>query len=208
MASKVIEVVSWPASKALAQDPSSIKPTLELLAERKGLGEIFSGLQIEQPNAYVILVWESLDDSHAFRGDEAAATSFWKALEDFSANGAVGEENAYQVSLPAESALKCLRAPVIEHVRMIPKEGVTVEQTWAAMQRAVDWANKPSGAAVAGAFGIVVGKEDTILSLGGWESVQAHMDAAATDEVREIGGAVMGLSTFEMAHVALKEFQK
>ena len=85
--------------------------------------------------------------------------------------------------LPADAALRCLRAPLTEFVWFKAKEGVSLDVVQAAVEKYVAWANEESALPIAAVSSREVDNPEKELGLVvGWGSTEVDLRVGFSDK--------------------------
>ncbi|KAF8272207.1 hypothetical protein EI94DRAFT_1718718 [Lactarius quietus] len=157
------EIATWPCSEAYIKDQSIVHPAFEMLdGHLDWTSEIFYGVQVEEPNAYAVANWHTIEAHERFAADKERLHRFVK------------------------SALLCLGAPVTQIRKVKAREGVTLEAVQATLDKYITHLNTLTSESVGATYGQVVENPEEIMLVTGWRSIEARKDWEDWKEIREI----------------------
>jgi len=112
--------------------------------------------------------------------------------------------------LPADAALRCLRAQFTEVAWFKAKEGVSLDTVQAAVEKYVAHANGESTSPIAAVCGREVSIENPEKELGlglviGWDSTEDQKAAEESKEVKALIEEMAGIGEFEVHTTILQE---
>ncbi|KAK2465361.1 hypothetical protein APHAL10511_002715 [Amanita phalloides] len=196
----VVEIHRFPASDAFIADQSIAKRLLDNLKGTKGQIERYYGLQIEDgKTGFLVLVWESYEHFVDLKN----GSSYLTLIEVFKALHIEGAQSQIHVHFDGDTT-PAFKAPTTEFVFAGAKEGVasTIEERKKAFYTITTKLRTVKGfhGAVAGE---IRGESDTFGAVLGWDSVDAHVQAVATEELKSAFEAFMEITSPVVAHVKL-----
>ncbi|KAI0320535.1 hypothetical protein OF83DRAFT_1081538 [Amylostereum chailletii] len=204
MADKAYEVAYWPASDAVLEDPSLVDPALDILRTKTPY-PLFTGIQTEAPNFWVVIVWETVNAHKEFM----ASPEYPGLVEALAPTFKTKEVTLVHAHFTADP-LGAFGAQATEHAWITAKAGVGADVVVAVIERILSVVREERQAVSSGgAWGRVVEKSEEILLVIGWTSVEAHVGfvsgggpgEALVNELREI-------ADIRMSHAKLKRSPK
>ncbi|KZV62181.1 hypothetical protein PENSPDRAFT_258528 [Peniophora sp. CONT] len=175
---RFFQVLRQAASDALLKDLSVLKPAVEVLKAQKTTS-IFAGTQLQQPNLFLAIGWESAEDHAAFKAS-STYQDFVSALKPALASSATTDTALVRF---AKDPLVALKAPVTEFLWLSPKEEAKAED----LEEAVQGIEGIFPGAIAeklsfGGFGGKYVDTGDYLLLGGWTGPEVKSCLLHTDE--------------------------
>ncbi|TFY66541.1 hypothetical protein EVG20_g4543 [Dentipellis fragilis] len=203
-----LEIASWPASESYQKDSAIINEFAAATVPVAGVQSVFTGLQVEKPNGYLVVAWDNYEAHQRVAADKKKFTANARKLVPAMAAPRAGTSLFHGVFADTTLLERVLSAPVVEIVEISPKDRSEVAQTklqelLARMEKVTNSGGKES-AAVAGISGPVHERKGDWVALIGWPSVEAH-----GQDVRDgpMGGVVKELVTtckVKLGHAKLR----
>ncbi|VDC03819.1 unnamed protein product [Peniophora sp. CBMAI 1063] len=161
------QVLRQAASEALLKDASVLKPAVDILKAQKTTS-IFAGTQLQQPNLFMAIGWDSAEDHASFKSS-STYTDFLAALNPALAPSAA-KPDTHLVRFEKDP-LVTLKAPFTEFLWLGLKQGAKAEELAEAVHGVESVVNKAveEGISVGGFGGKYVDSGD-VLFFGGWTS--------------------------------------
>jgi heme-degrading monooxygenase HmoA len=200
--SQILETI-WVKSAAYGANPAEIDTKVfSEFGKIDGVVARYKGTNVAQPDEHVwVIIWNSKEQLQTFVTTKAAElTAPFRALADSPPSFA-------NIVIPADSQHdKALNSPVVSFSFATPKEGITQSVIAPIVEKLVQYQNeaKVSRGYVSGK---VEDKPNTLLSVSGWDSVEAHQAAVSSDKVSAVLTEFRGyLSELEIKDVKLVPF--
>jgi heme-degrading monooxygenase HmoA len=183
-AMSVIEIVSFPPAPTCQQDARSALSALgELLAGAPASDGLYFGPDSEQDNlSHFFIPWESVEAHKEFM----KLPEFAAAVPNFKTAFAE-EPKFYHVVLTPESTVpsKLLASSIVEVVLLTPKAAESIASVHSAASKVLE---KMPGLT---ALGDAVEKENTVVALLSWKSVEEAKEFAKTDGFKSVFGELL-----------------
>ncbi|EPQ54472.1 hypothetical protein GLOTRDRAFT_121619 [Gloeophyllum trabeum ATCC 11539] len=207
MSKPVVEFVYFTASDAYKADDSLIDSAVSAVVRAPGSQNLFRGIQTEDgATLYIAVAWDSITSHENLIKNEAEYTPLVSVLQRAIA------PSAAMAMLHAEfndhaAAVRALADPATElafFTLKSPDEAAVLPAKMAALEKELEHA--PGRRSYT--WGKVVEKEDQILLIIGWDSVEAHWDALKVD--KPFADAVASAKesvNIDLVHVHFQEFK-
>ncbi|KII84621.1 hypothetical protein PLICRDRAFT_179431 [Plicaturopsis crispa FD-325 SS-3] len=179
----VTEICTFSASDAYRTDQSIVKPFAQTLIGTPGFISLYHGLQVEDPTVgYIFIVWESFE-AHKALIDSPAQGPILDTLKPLFAGQFTSVIHAKFTTDPTAA----LSAPTTEYLFTTPKEGSSKEALSEIFSKL---ALRDFPEVLGAADGPCIERDDTLVLVVGWESVEAHralMKTAHPDKLKILG---------------------
>jgi len=113
---------------------------------------------VEEPNAYAVANWHTIEAHEIFAADKERLHRFVKMFEASGKDGIL-HEKIIHVSWDVSAALLCLGAPVTQIRKVKAREGVSLDAVQATLDRYV---NTLTGEAIGATYGQVIENPEEI----------------------------------------------
>ncbi|KAI0046031.1 hypothetical protein FA95DRAFT_1671931 [Auriscalpium vulgare] len=174
------EVAYAPASEAFIKNQSIAYPSFEFLRQYNGALEMFSGIELENPNVLVVIDWVSLEAHEAYE-KTPAYQEYITLLTPEIAGGATPVHVHFVVSPDG-----ALRAPITEVLWVTPKTDATQSDVVATLDKLVAYANNPRTGVIAASYGPVVETPGTYIVVVGWSSFKAYVSECPSGTLHDL----------------------
>jgi len=194
--SSVTELCAFAASDAYLSDPSLPHAAFDLIANVDGHISSYQGIQIEdKTTGYMVLAWETLEHHKKLMKHES-----YQTLLKATAQLYTGDFQMEHVPFN-KPIIEAMAAPVTEIISFTLKPGKLKDDLMPLLDKLFKVVDTLKGIHPPAVFGSSIEKEDRVVGLLGWDSVEAHKEAIKDEELRKVVSEVVDIAELRGRHI-------